>query len=469
MPNSDDGPDQPVEGLGAQDPSDFLDIDVSGGRGSSWTNRWADRSHVGRRQNRRVSNLLSGRSTRSTRRDPDGPVPRILNLAALALAARLAGSNPRSNHDPQSMGSDAIDGSLQTLLQALQTTVHLSPGDVATAEHRDGSGRSTGLADPLSYLRVFRFVSIAAGSTSDAESSSQGQSHSPTRSNNQPAARDSNIGSQESEGRTVTLVVIGVRSIPSEDSLREASPTLDPVPDSLLEIPPLVSPANVPSPEIEIEISSRPAEDMQNVFHARRASSGDIAPFSGDYDRQRLQRTSSTHDSNSADASLIQESVISPSPPTSDSPPGPRPPPSTPAEPSLSALSSQVPTPSRRPSSASIIQQAQISTREAAIPHLRESADPITAQQGQPTLRVQHRRRSESESARHRDLGAGAARRNGVVAPDEADNPAPAIARSRSWLIYVVGTNIAEDHPALTAPSLFTDVSQSHWNNCIRP
>jgi hypothetical protein len=28
----------------------------------------------------------------------------------------------------------------------------------------------------------------------------------------------------------------------------------------------------------------------------------------------------------------------------------------------------------------------------------------------------------------------------------------------RSWLIYVVGTNLSENHPALTTPSLFTDV-----------
>lgn len=193
---------------------------------------------------------------------------------------------------------------------------------------------------------------------------------------------------------------------------------------------------------------------------SRRASTGGgIGPFPADYDSQRHQRTSSSQGPRSADGTLIPESTSSPSLPTSDSPPGPRPPPSTPAEPSLSTYSSQVTTPSRRPSSASFVPQGQISTREAAIPHLREVADPIIAHQDYSPHRVQHRRRSESEFARHRDLGSGAARRNGVVAPDEIDNPAPTIARSRSWLIYVVGTNIAEDHPALTAPSLFTDVS----------
>jgi hypothetical protein len=63
------------------------------------------------------------------------------------------------------------------------------------------------------------------------------------------------------------------------------------------------------------------------------------------------------------------------------------------------------------------------------------------------------RRRSDSEYARHRELGSGAVRRNGVVEPD---TPTPA---GRSWLIYVVGTNLSENHPAFATPSLFTDVS----------
>jgi hypothetical protein len=37
----------------------------------------------------------------------------------------------------------------------------------------------------------------------------------------------------------------------------------------------------------------------------------------------------------------------------------------------------------------------------------------------------------------------------------EPDQPPPS--GGRSWLIYVVGTNLSENHPALTTPSLFTD------------
>ena len=71
---------------------------------------------------------------------------------------------------------------------------------------------------------------------------------------------------------------------------------------------------------------------------------------------------------------------------------------------------------------------------------------------------VHQRRRSDSEFARQRDLGAGAARRNGVVEPDEVDAANASPQGSRSWLIYVVGTNLSEDHPAFATPSLFTDV-----------
>src|SRR6202007_948841 len=58
----------------------------------------------------------------------------------------------------------------------------------------------------------------------------------------------------------------------------------------------------------------------------------------------------------------------------------------------------------------------------------------------------------DSEFARRPELGSGAARRNGVVEPDH-----PPTGTGRSWLLYVVGTNVSPDHPAFTMPSLFTD------------
>ena len=70
-----------------------------------------------------------------------------------------------------------------------------------------------------------------------------------------------------------------------------------------------------------------------------------------------------------------------------------------------------------------------------------------------PPSTARQRRRSDSEYARHRDLGSGSVRRNGIVEPDNATPPV-----GRSWLIYVVGTNVSENHPAIATPSLFTDV-----------
>lgn len=66
-----------------------------------------------------------------------------------------------------------------------------------------------------------------------------------------------------------------------------------------------------------------------------------------------------------------------------------------------------------------------------------------------PRRTARNRRLSESDSAR---FGAGSARRNGVVEPDDADNVA-----SRSWIIYVLGGSYPETHPLLNTPSLFTD------------
>lgn len=82
-------------------------------------------------------------------------------------------------------------------------------------------------------------------------------------------------------------------------------------------------------------------------------------------------------------------------------------------------------------------------------PTLEPSEDSIP-----PLGAARQRRRSDSEFARHRTFGSGSVRRNGVVEPDQ-----PPPSGGRSWLIYVVGTNLSENHPALTTPSLFTDVS----------
>ena len=413
---------------------------------ASWTERWTERGPGGRHEGRRMPGMLRGRSSRLIRRDNDGPLPRILHLAATAIAAQLSGSE-QLVPDMHAVGPDDLDGSLNNLFRILQNATSLTE-ERRTHEASQDSTRPLGTLPPLNFLRVFRFVSqtsttIAANTASDAE-----RIGGRTRTEDQSAI-DHSIP-VDTEGRTVTLVVVGVRSVPSANVGREDTAARDPNLDSLLNFSPLA-----PTNTLRHGASGllRHANGRSRFPHRRRASVGGLSTSSASYDSQRHHGPLSSSRQDPADISQTAGSA-SPSA-LSETPPGPHPPPSTPADPGLSAYSSAATTPSRRPSSASAIHQSMIPNRDLAAQHLREAGIPGPEDQ---TTRVQHRRRSDSEFARHRDLGAGAARRNGMVEPDEVETgDTPAIG-NRSWLIYVVGTNLAEDHPALTTPSLFTDV-----------
>jgi len=199
----------------------------------------------------------------------------------------------------------------------------------------------------------------------------------------------------------------------------------------------------------------RHADGRSRFAHRRRASMGGVNTFPANYDSQRHQRMLNSSHQGLVEPTPVPSSTMPVA--MSESPPGPHPPPSTPADPGLSAFSSGTTTPNQRPSSASAAQHPPLPSRDLAAQHLREAG--ILTPEDQATRSVQQRRRSDSEFARHRDLGAGAARRNGVVEPDEVEHDDTPPQGSRSWLIYVVGTNLSEDHPAFAAPSLFTDVS----------
>ncbi len=419
---------------------------------ASWTERWTEGGPGRRREGRRIPSMLRGRSSRLIRRDNDGPLPRILHLAATAIAAQLSGTSEQPVPDLQAIGPDDLDGSLNNLFQTLQnatspireTRIHESPQE---------STRPLGTLPPLNFLRVFRFVSQTSTTIGPNAAPNVERITGRTRADNQ-SVTDENA-SVELEGRTVTLVVVGVRSVPSENTGHEDTAVRDPNLDSLLNFSSLAS-----TNALRHGAGSllRHGNGRPRFPHRRRASLGGLNTFPANYDIQRHQRTLSPSRQGSVDTSL-NSSLANP-PALSESPPGPHPPPSTPADPGLSAYSSAATTPSRRPSSASAIQQPPMSNRDLAAQNLREAE--IHDSEDQAT-RVQHRRRSDSEFARHRDLGAGAARRNGMVEPDEVDPGDAPTPGSRSWLIYVVGTNLSEDHPALTTPSLFTDVC------CISP
>lgn len=409
----------------------------------TWAERWAERGSVGRREGRRMPTMLRGRSSRLIRRDNEGPLPRILHLAATAIAAQLSGT-PEQPPDMQAIGHDDLDGSLQNLFRTLQNASTMT-GETRPHDDNDTT-RPPGTLPPLNFLRVFRFVSQSSNTAAQPSDGAGGRAraeHSSGTNEDTPDDQDS---------RTVTLVVVGVRSVPSDRIGQEDTAAAEPSLDALLNLPALAPSANV----LRNGAGSllRHANGRSRFPNRRRASIPGIATFPANYDSQRHQRTlSASSHQGSSDATPATGTatplVIS------ESPPGPHPPPSTPAEPGLSAYSSAATTPSRRPSSASAIQQPPIPNRDVATQNLREAG--ILPPDDQPS-RVQQRRRSDSEFARHRDLGLGAARRNGVVEPDEVDTGESPASGSRSWLIYVVGTNLSEDHPALTTPSLFTDV-----------
>lgn len=407
----------------------------------SWTERWADRGSAGRREARRMPNMLRGRSSRLIRRDDEGPLPRILHLAAAAIAAQLSGTPDQAITNMQAVGADGLDGSLNALFRTLQQAT-TSAGDGRAPDDGGDMARTSGTLPPLNFLRVFRFVN----QTSDggAPSRNRGEEHAAR------AAVDD--VSDNTDGRTVTLVVVGVRSVPSEHVEHEDATVPEPSLDALLSLP-LAPPSNV--------IRGGPGGLLRHTDgrprfpNRRRASMGGLNTFPANYDSQRHQRLLNSSRQGSLDTASLATSASPLA--LSESPPGPNPPPSTPADPGLSAYSSGTTTPNRRPSSASAVHLPPLPNRDIATQHLREAG--ILTPDDQVSRAIQQRRRSDSEFARHRDLGAGAARRNGVVEPDDVEPGDSPSQGSRSWLIYVVGTNLSEDHPAFATPSLFTDVS----------
>ena len=421
----------------------------------SWTERWGDRGSAGRREPRRMPNPLRGRSGRLIRRDDEGPLPRILHLAAAAIAAQLSGNPEQAVTNMQAVGAEGLDGSLNALFRSLQHAT-TSAGDGRTSEGGGGGGgggvdtnRVPGTLPPLNFLRVFRFVNQSPDS--GAPSRHRAEDHSVRAAVNDDA-------SDSPDGRTVTLVVVGVRSVPSEHVGHDDAAGTEPNLDALLSLP------LAPSNNIIRNGTGgllRHADGRSRFAHRRRASMGGLNTFPANYDSQRHQRMLSSSRQDSMDTASLANSASPLALP--ESPPGPHPPPSTPADPGLSAYSSGATTPSRRPSSASAVHHPTLPNRDIATQHLREAG--ILTPDDQATRTVQQRRRSDSEFARHRDLGAGAARRNGVVEPDDVEPGDASPQGSRSWLIYVVGTNLSEDHPAFATPSLFTDVSSLYAKN----
>ncbi|KAJ5529584.1 hypothetical protein N7527_002977 [Penicillium freii] len=393
---------------------------------------------------RRLPGIIRARSSRVLRREEQTPLSRVLQLAASAIAAQLSGTAGPALPNIQALGNDGLDGSLENFIQSLQHATSAQAQPPATGEGPNNTGNEPP-SHPVNFLRVFRF----ANSESPTGTGTPGQSANGVGDRGTQTDGMDIDEPTEGEGRTVTLVVVGVRSVPAghgSNTEQQQPATPGPGLDALLGLP-FLPPNAIPRPQ---GATGEPTQrgDARSRLHTPRqpGHAGLHAPTGAtEFPRpsapNHLRRMSDTGP-RAAFPSYHPSGF-------SDSPPGPHPPPSTPAEQGVSALSSGTSTPSRRPSSASAI-------APDILPHLHEGQamqptaetleDPVTFNT------ARQRRRSDSEYARHRALGSGAVRRNGMVEPDQ-----PPPSGGRSWLIYVVGTNLSENHPALTTPSLFTD------------
>ncbi|CEL01390.1 hypothetical protein ASPCAL00974 [Aspergillus calidoustus] len=379
---------------------------------------------------RHFPSLLRARQSRALRREEQTPLSRVLQLAAAAIAAQLSGGTGPALPNIQALGNDGLDGSLESFIQSLQRATSGQPASSDTSNATEDEGPPT----PVNFMRVFRFANADNPRPSDNSSRSATDSGNPTTNSD---GMETDTHTEGPEGRTVTLVVVGVRSVPSGNGpAGDQQPASLPGIDALLRLP-FLTPGGF-SPRL----GSRPG-----TTQGRPAPGGVGVPTTNEDVPPQPVSSNSTRrfsDAGSRGAPSSLPSVIS------DSPPGPHPPPSTPAEPGLSAVSSGASTPSRRLSMTSAMSPntlPQLSENRSIQPTLESSEDGI------PLNTTRQRRRSDSEFARHREqLGSGAARRNGVVEPDNHGPPS-----GRSWLIYVVGTNLSENHPAFAAPSLFTD------------
>ena len=405
-------------------------------RPSTWTQRWAERTPLASRRDRqRTPGLMRGRSSRLIRRDDETPLSRILQLAAAAIAAQLAGSTG-ALPNMEAIGDDQFDGSLNNFVQELNNATNAT----GSFEDEDGNpGTTAGV--PLNFWRVFRFGG------SNSEGNDEGSRSSQLSTSEQDGAENQRAG-------TVTLVVVGVRSVPSSsinrgnrENREDGGSSLD----TLLSLP--LMPSEISARNNTPGGPPRNSERRSRFPHRRRSSLGSAVTISSQYDAQHPQMSNGSNavpsDSGIAIPTVVG-TALSP-----ESPPGPNPPPSTPSDPShLSNSTSSSNSPRQRPLSASAVRHSHLGHRDSIDHNSPEIEIPATNSTGFTVGQgVRPRRRSDSETARHRDLGAGAARRNGVVEPDHAPG------QGRSWLIYVVGTNLQSDHPAFTAPSLFTDVS----------
>ncbi|KAJ5739211.1 hypothetical protein N7533_011995 [Penicillium manginii] len=371
----------------------------------------SDQPNAGIMGMRRLPGLLRARSSRALRPQEQTPLSRVLQLAAAAIAAQLSGTTGPAMPNIQALGNDGIEGSLENFIQSLQhaTSPQGQPSPVG------GEGPSNPPSDrqtpPVNFLRVFRFANSDSATGSNPLGSSSENSENLRTPNEGISADEPPEGG---EGRLVTLVVVGVRSVPSGNGANsEQGP---PAPggaglDALLGLPFL--PPSLPRPQDAQGDLGQGTEGQPRMHAPRPAGLAGVPP--------------------SRAPDFLRQAGLIPSRRMSDV--GHQT--ANPAYPPISAVRKSSWT------SSSTLHPCRTRLVCCFFRHFNPKPQAVSMQppagpseDSVPLNAARQRRRSDSEFARHRALGSGG---------------------GRSWLIYVVGTNLSENHPALTTPSLFTD------------
>ncbi|KAI5285402.1 hypothetical protein KEM54_000599 [Ascosphaera aggregata] len=442
--------------------------------------------------------------------DNNPTLARILAIAASAISSQPEDNDSRitvANNQPP-VGEVSINDSLRTIINSLQRRHANERNESGGGGERRGSSRNINFVraflvdnnNPNGPLNPARHIGGGRGNTSPPTANGQGYSGRfddsspplpPPRfhdffdsddggeedshmTGTTSPRRRSSIGSNRSQSpsRSITLVIVGVRAMRSTTNTPQRQSSGSEAGEVMRESSNPLSRLRASS---GLSRNGNATGNGSSAATTTRESSGGRGFRLGRTRfslRRRRLNTEITTRGNEAQAhgpripdSSISREAFSPIG-VYDSPPGPAPPPTTPADPSLlSAPPSHSVTPRRLSTASNTLREVQ---GNGPVGNGNggggagggggggggDGGDNSTQTTlGTPTVHIRQRRRSDSEAERHRGLGSGSSRRNGVVEPDDSGNPSA----GRSWLIYVIGTNLSEVNPALLMPSLFTN------------
>lgn len=409
---------------------------------ATWIRRLNAARSSSRRHDSTAPSRSSGSHNRLTRPNDDLTWSVILRIAAGSAAAQASGDSLDSPVPVDTLRPRSQDATLHLMSHLLQHAEY--------RRHRGRDNSSLDRASSFDSMRIFRLVSRSTGSTS-LGSTSLGDGS---------ARQEPAVSLQDGyEDRNITVVLIALRTSAAENIRAEAmnehnSPSRAHPRNSLLEtapsaLHPIQAGDNADHQPPEMARRSRLSLLRRVSFGGLHGDGHDMSP---DFIIRRHQRSFSTGIPNRSDMRVRPASYS-----FSESSPGPAPPPSTPAELAISAASSHITALTRAGSLGSSSTPSAAFAEES--PHRTSFHEENPSVETRPLRSIRQRRQSDSDFARQRNLGAGAARRNGVVEPDDVDSMTPPANRSRNWLVYVVGTDLSQDHSLWSAPSLYNDVS----------